>query len=80
MESAFNGYSNYNEPRLEDRAFTLQLLSLAYDEKGENEKLNDVLRMGMALSQKMQEPSELSELLIYASSRPAVDPRLCERA
>jgi|GEM_PF-1555415 len=77
MESAFNGYSNYNEPRLEDRAFTLQLLSLAYDEKGENEKLNDVLRMGMALSQKMQEPSELSELLIYASSRPAVDPRLC---
>lgn len=77
MESAFTGYQSYNEPRLEDRAFTLQLLSLAYDEKGDHIRLNDILRMGMALCQKMQEPSELSELLIYASSRPAVDPRFC---
>ena len=75
LDSALNAYSHCSgAERQEDMAFTYQLLSLAYDENGIGDKLRLFLERGRALSQAMQEPAELADLLTFSVARQAVEP------
>ena len=74
LETALERYSQIKHERLEDMAFTFQLLSLAYDETGNADKLRLSLERGRALTQAMKEPAELADLLTFAAARQSVEP------